>query len=303
MASTENHNLGDAPSHVHVRLVPRSRKMRSRGFTLIELLVVVAIIALLIAILLPSLARAKANAVRVKCAAIEKEWGTVIIMYAQENQDWFGVQWQEAGGGAKHDWNTIALGTPTLYDTEWNSYLAQGTKLSQELRTCPGDPLFGQVAAAGGNAGTVLAARPPVDYAMPRYVPVTPTTLVPPPPGGGLMWKTLNCTHPSSTLLMCDSPTIQYGVGGANMSGYYCFTTVGVPTNGDLDSEPGQTLTQALAQRHLGTGNVLFLDAHVEQHIYQDYVKNIPSTTVAGPGGTFVAATPELYKTWCTLAP
>lgn len=55
-----------------------------RGFTLIELLVVVAIIALLIAVLLPSLANARMMAKRSKCGANLHGWGVAINTYAAE---------------------------------------------------------------------------------------------------------------------------------------------------------------------------------------------------------------------------
>ena len=58
-----------------------------RGFTLIELLVVVAIIALLIAMLLPSLARAREQAKLVKCGTNLKNIGTAMFSYAAGNQD------------------------------------------------------------------------------------------------------------------------------------------------------------------------------------------------------------------------
>jgi len=58
-----------------------------RGFTLIELLVVVAIIALLIAILLPSLARARETTKRTVCAANLKAQGTAVAIYASSNSD------------------------------------------------------------------------------------------------------------------------------------------------------------------------------------------------------------------------
>ena len=283
-------------------------RRRSFGFTLIELLVVVAIIALLIAILLPSLARSKAQAVRVKCAAQLKQWGMVVNLYAQENQDWFGVVWQEGPLSGptppKHFWNGIAVGTPELYDPEWGNMdtKANMSKYSIGMRTCPGDPLFGQYAAAGATGGTfVQATRPPVDYVMTRYYPVM---------ASNLMWKMGQATHPNSTMLMCDSPTVQYGttaapVGNGTMNMYYACNTVGMappnPTVGDLDSEPGETLTQALQSRHLGIGNVLFLDAHVEQHPYKDYVKNIPAAASGGVNG--YPPFSEAGKLWANLFP
>jgi prepilin-type N-terminal cleavage/methylation domain-containing protein len=59
--------------------------MRRKAFTLIELLVVVAIIALLISILLPSLARARELSKRAVCSANLKGIGTAIATYANDN--------------------------------------------------------------------------------------------------------------------------------------------------------------------------------------------------------------------------
>ncbi len=58
-----------------------------RGFTLIELLVVVAIIALLIAILLPSLSKAKRNAQKAACMANLKAMGQEFGIYAAQFND------------------------------------------------------------------------------------------------------------------------------------------------------------------------------------------------------------------------
>lgn len=60
--------------------------MRKQGFTLIELLVVISIIALLVAILLPALAKAREQAVRIRCLSNLHQLSLVDVTYAGENR-------------------------------------------------------------------------------------------------------------------------------------------------------------------------------------------------------------------------
>jgi len=58
--------------------------MKKKGFTLIELLVVIAIIALLLAILVPSLGKAKEMAKELVCLTRMKQWSLIVNLYGND---------------------------------------------------------------------------------------------------------------------------------------------------------------------------------------------------------------------------
>lgn len=92
--------------------------MKKKAFTLIELLVVVAIIALLISILLPSLSRARELAKRAVCASNQRGIGQGMHIYSNDNQEWF-----------PHHYYTSVFGTavPETHAVSYVGKLALGT--------------------------------------------------------------------------------------------------------------------------------------------------------------------------------
>jgi prepilin-type N-terminal cleavage/methylation domain-containing protein/prepilin-type processing-associated H-X9-DG protein len=76
---------------------------RAPGFTLVELLVVIGIIAVLLAILLPAMNRAREQARSVACASNLRQLGMAMVMYTNENKGRFPFH-ADIGGMFNEDW-------------------------------------------------------------------------------------------------------------------------------------------------------------------------------------------------------
>jgi prepilin-type N-terminal cleavage/methylation domain-containing protein/prepilin-type processing-associated H-X9-DG protein len=126
---------------------------RRRAFTLVELLVVIGIIAILVAILLPVLNRAREGGFRVQCLSNVRQVGLAFMLYANDNKgrlpkdpasigagprwsDW--IYWQERGTTRKLDESIVVR------------YL--GTPVNANLLRCPSDDVNNRATTNGGVA-------------------------------------------------------------------------------------------------------------------------------------------------------
>jgi len=156
-----------------INQTPHLTAKRRNAFTLIELLVVIAIIAILAAMLLPALAKVKAQAQAVKCLSNMKNWGYSAIMYENDYTGVFpffgyrgGDQWPELLGSyvAAEAQPEVAFNLATIYTNQLRM------RPGGSRRFQPGRPWWPATGIAG--SGQTLAQR-----SMLHFFTILPATV------------------------------------------------------------------------------------------------------------------------------
>ncbi len=228
---------------------------KQTGFTLIELLVVVAIIALLVAILVPSLQKARALAKQTVCGSNLRQIGYALRMYANDNSGrapTLGPWPQKEQGWA---WNVVLLPylMSKVHPDAWNSNeLYRETALGYGWFACPEDADQDDYVSWQGYDIPTHGF-----YGM-NYNAVTAYE----PDGGGAILHTL----PGGTLAVSDSAEWHIWTPGPN--GW----TFDRDTNDNGVYDTAEVLWRrgefpfhrfnGFRPRHPGGGNVLFVGGH-----------------------------------------
>jgi prepilin-type N-terminal cleavage/methylation domain-containing protein/prepilin-type processing-associated H-X9-DG protein len=235
---------------IGMKIAPAPQPSRSsptvlarEGFTLIEILVVVAIISLLIAILLPALAKTRESARSTQCMAQLKEWASAIRMYADDNKNTLPFEdrpkpHQDVNGDKVWD------------DTGWICWFDSMDKyfgvkqVSEAIKICPSirwdDPNREESYKMNSKLAETNIAQDPDKAALERAYR-----------------KMSTLKYPSQTVILFDGD-----VGGGtpqapalNFKGRW---RLGVNPAGGADD---------VNYRHLRSANLQFADSHVERFL------------------------------------
>ena len=244
--------------------VPRSRP---GGFTLVELLVVVAIIAILAALLLPALARAKASARKVQCLSNLRQMSIAAQVYVDNHDDAFPkAYWltNENGVNISYAWDltTIVDGPVRVIP----GVLWEGSG-AQAVQQCP---------SFDGAANWLVDPFTGYNYNT-SYIGHGQFEAIPEPA------RASEIHSPGSTVVFGDG---EYA-GGANK-----FMRAPFANPGDAGFSGRWSGTQGF--RHSRQSNASFADGHVESMRHR-FTQNQHGAAHVGPHTGFLSPDNSLY--------
>jgi len=235
-----------------------------RAFTLIELLVVIAVIAILAALLLPALARAKEKGRSVQCLNNIKQWVVAFHMYKDDHEEYIPREGHLTNGTVKID-NWASVAATANKDVWYNalpSYLSHrpassyASLLTGQRPRFYEDRLFHCPSAkfppgAGGDADAFFS------------LVMNSKLIMPPLLDPNLSTRFDSIQRPSQTVAFLDARVSRAEVKVDVLQ---------------IDSDLGQPSASAsrFAARHLRGGNLAYCDGHVEWRPGEKVVETRP---------------------------
>ncbi len=214
-------------------------------FTLIELLVVIAIIAILAAMLLPALGKAKALAMKASCSGNLKQCSLAMIMYSNRNDGYIQLNTHDGNG-----WSWPWYGAKTiLEELGCAPYSESATNIAlRQVTLCPVGVDFDSTLQSAAAYGVIFLSQGDLEaFANDK------AELFFPGPNGGSYLKSTSVSNPTGYILLMDC------VYGPN------FEDTENPTTGNQAYWYWRSVPEnsGLLGVHNGEANLAYLDGHV----------------------------------------